>query len=105
MSFLFFHQFSVLEIMKENNQIKSNRKAYSGLQKGLIIGPLVGAFLGFLVPFLISGTLPFTESYNLGLGDMKGLITIFYIYCIAGGAFLGLIFGVIIGGLFDFINK
>lgn len=91
--------------MKEDNQNKSNRKIYNGLQKGLIIGPLAGAFLGFLILFLISGKLPFTESYTMGLGDTNELITIFYLYCIVGGAVLGFIVGVIIGLIVDFINK
>ena len=91
--------------MKEGNQNKSNYKKYNGLQKGLIIGPLFGAFLGFLIPFLISGKLPFTESYSMGLGDVNPLITIFYLYCIVGGAVLGFIAGLIIGLIVDSVNK
>lgn len=91
--------------MKKVNQNKSNRKSYQGFQKGLIIGPLVGAFLGFLILFLISGTLPFTESYTMGLGDMSGIVTIFYLYSIVGGAGLGLTAGAIIGLIVDFVNK
>jgi hypothetical protein len=91
--------------MKEENRSKPHRNSHAGLQKGLIIGLLIGALLGFLIPFLISGTLPFTESYSMGLGDMKELVTIFYLYCIAGGAVLGFIIGLIIGTLVDFIKR
>ena len=91
--------------MKEDIYNKSNHNNYTGLQKGLIIGLVVGAFLGFLIPFLMSGKLPFTESYSMGLGDMKELITIVYLYCIAGGATLGIIIGLIIGSIIDFIKR
>jgi integral membrane sensor domain MASE1 len=84
--------------MKEQNK---NR----GLLKGLILGPLIGGFLGFLVLFLISGKLPFEESYAMGLGDVKGLIAIFYLYSIIGGAILGFVVGIIIGSIVDYMNK
>lgn len=91
--------------MKEKNQNKSDQNKYGGLLKGLIIGPLVGAFLGFLVLFLISGKLPFEQSYTMGLGDIRELIAIFYLYSIVGGAILGLIVGLIIGAIVDYTNK
>jgi integral membrane sensor domain MASE1 len=76
--------------MKEDNQNKTYRKNYSGLLKGLIIGPLVGAFLGFLLILLMSGNLPFAETDTFGLGDMSGIIAIFYLYSIMGGGCFGL---------------
>lgn len=91
--------------MTEKNQNKSDQNKYSGLLKGLIIGPLVGAFFGFLVLFLISGKLPFEESYSMGLGDVKELIAVFYLYSIVGGAILGLVVGLIIGAIVDYANK
>lgn len=91
--------------MKEDNQNKLNRKSYNGLFKGLIIGPLVGAFLGFLVILLMSGKLPFADTDTFGLGDMSGIIAIFYLYSIVGGAVLGLIIAVVIGFTVDCTNK
>lgn len=91
--------------MKIRSRNKENRSSYAGLQKGLIIGPLLGGLTGFLIPFLSSGTLPFTESYAMGLGDMKSLITVFYLYCIAGGIILGFVVGAIIGAIIDFLKK
>lgn len=84
--------------MREQNK---NR----GLLKGLILGPLIGGFLGFFVLLLISGKLPFTETDSFGLGDMSGVIAIFYLYSIVGGAILGFIIGVIVGSIVDFMNK
>jgi F0F1-type ATP synthase assembly protein I len=95
----------MLNEMGENNKTKTNRKSYSALQKGLIIGPLVGVFLGFFIPFLLTGELPFTESHDMLLGDMKGLVAIFYLHAIIGGAILGFVVGVIIGSIVDYMNK
>lgn len=91
--------------MKEDNQNRANRKSYNGLLKGLILGPLIGGLVGFLVLLLISGKLPFTETDSFGLGDMSGVIAIFYLYSILGGAILGFIIGVVIGSIVDSVKK
>lgn len=86
--------------MKEENQNRNR-----GLLKGLIVGPIIGAFLGFLVLFLITGKLPFAESDSMSVVDLKGLVAIFYLYSIVGGAILGYIVGVVIGSIVDFLKK
>jgi hypothetical protein len=69
------------------------------LRKCLIMGPLIGVVLGFLIPFLITGELPFRETNDTLLGNMTGLKLVIYLYCIGGGAILGLIVGAIMGAI------
>lgn len=83
--------------MKNSYRNNSNKNTYSSLLKYLLIGPLVGALFAFLILYSISGNLPFTRTNAVGLGDVGGLITIYYLFVMAIGAILGLIGGIIFG--------
>lgn len=90
--------------MKDNLN-ESKHYQQKGLIKGLLLGPIIGAVLGFLILFIITGKLPFSETYSMGLGDTSDIIAIFYLFSIIGGAGLGLLIGSIIGGIIDYSRR
>ena len=91
--------------MKKTNKSRLSNKGSNKTPKYIGIGFLIGSVFGFLIPFFITGELPFVESYSMGLGNMRELNTIFYLFFVGTGACLGIIIGFIFGIIFDYRKK